>query len=167
MEEEEYIPKRRSLLTEEQRFDDKLVKSPNSDCWLWQGTVGKGGQCLFTKRNCKLVQAGRYAWERTHGPLEAGIRVGHTCLNRRCMNPAHLYIYAPGGYKPKVGAPEREMKPNMRMIEKKIMELHAELTAQGMEGVAIAARLKRRKVELCKEFGLIEGTKFLKKDAKE
>jgi hypothetical protein len=83
------------------------------------------------------------------------------------MNPAHLYVYAPEGYKPKAGSPAREMKPNMRLIEKKIMELHAELTAQGMEGAAIAVRLKRRKVELCKEFGLVEGTKFLKKDAKE
>lgn len=73
-------------LTPEERFDYYCNKDKKTGCWLWKGGLNNDGYGKFWDGK-KRVKAHRYAL-RYEGPLQ----VNHTCKNRHCVNPDHLYI---------------------------------------------------------------------------
>jgi hypothetical protein len=75
-----------------ERIDAKTNKGGPDDCWLWSGACGQGGHPVSSVKQ-KTVIPRRVIWELAHGEfLPKTRRVGTTCKNPRCLNPAHLYI---------------------------------------------------------------------------
>ncbi len=69
------------------RFWSWVDVSGYNDCWLWKGTLCEGyGQFWLWS---KTIQAHRFAYEITKGPLKNNCC--HTCDNPPCCNPNHLW----------------------------------------------------------------------------
>jgi HNH endonuclease len=78
------------VTTSEARFWSKVER--RRGCWIWKARVDRGGYGIFSLSRRRLVRAHRQAWLMLRGRLPPSGCLLHRCGDRRCVNPAHLYV---------------------------------------------------------------------------
>lgn len=77
-----------------QRFWNRVEKT--NGCWQWTGSTDTNGYGQLRipgpRSSHKKVRTSRYSWVLHYGPIPNGMLVLHTCDNRRCVRPDHLWL---------------------------------------------------------------------------
>jgi hypothetical protein len=70
-----------------ERMEERIVRVPESGCWLWIGNLNNNGYGKIEEK-----YAHRVSYEIEHGPIPDGKFVLHSCDVTCCVNPNHLRL---------------------------------------------------------------------------
>lgn len=122
------------------KFAAKVGQRGPDECWEWQAFVCPRGYGRFSAgrgRARRIVLAHRVAFVLGHGvvPADPAVQVCHRCDNRRCCNPAHLFLGTPKDNMDDMTAKGRDVRlpgernGNARLSEAQVRDIRARVAA--------------------------------------
>jgi hypothetical protein len=139
-------------VSSKERFLSRVAIAPDhATCWEWTGSVGHNGYGRF-RFGRRIVRAHRCSYELFVGAIPDGLQVLHSCDNRRCVRPSHLFL----------GTNEDNVADRCRKGRsgKSAPHLRGEgngrskLTAAAVLQIDAACRSTRTQVSVAREFGV-------------
>lgn len=127
----------------EARFWSKVSITDNPlDCWEWTKSRDKAG--YGRTRTLGEALAHRVAYTYAHGPVPPRWCVLHTCDNRACCNPGHLYLGS--------------RAENMADMARKERSGKLKLSNEQVRQIRIRAKAGETQSALAREFGVHQMT---------
>lgn len=142
----------------ESRFWEKVRRS--SGCWEWIGAIGPQGYGHL-KAHKRNYNAHRFSWMLHNAQsLDGNTFVRHTCGNRMCVNPAHLYLQGRAAMK-------REVCPRGEAWQRSVDTTNFargerqgshKLTELEVRAIIEQAKAGEKKISLARKYGVSKDT---------
>lgn len=80
------------VVNEKERFLEKAAVGDEEECWVWMGSLNRGGYGRCRTSSLGQMLAHRASWFFHFGPFDVSLDVCHRCDHPWCVNPAHLFL---------------------------------------------------------------------------
>jgi hypothetical protein len=127
------------------RFTARILRQDPATCWPWLGAIRNGYGAI--KHNGRVLSAHVVAWVLANGDIPPEAIICHTCDDRICCNPAHLYAGSPASNvrdsyaRRAITRPHGQEKPNAKLTDDLVTLVLSLRRCLGWSGVRIAGEL--------------------------
>jgi HNH endonuclease len=130
-------------VTDATQFWNRVKKGEG--CWEWLASRTSNGYGQFCRPSIPYHAAHRIAWFLENGSIPVGLCVCHTCDNKGCVRPDHLFIGTT-----KDNFEDARSKGRWKPPQEQV----AKLTIEQVKAIKAAVGQHQRSIDIAHQFGV-------------